>query len=78
MATVNSRRIVDQIIQGNGYYDDEDPRVVKIVQYRNVFNGGIAYGLIYQGEDLNRYHTAEACLSPVTIWEVTPGPSERV
>lgn len=73
MATVNSREIVDEIIAANGLYGNEedgyDPQVIKIVQYNNMFNGGIAYGLIYEHEDPNRYHNADACDNPQTIWE---------
>jgi hypothetical protein len=70
MATVNSRAIVDEIIEGNGYYEDDELQVVKIVQYNNIFDGGITYGLIWEGEDPWRYHKGEACLNPRTIWEV--------
>jgi hypothetical protein len=71
VTTVNSREIVDLIIEGNGFYpgDEDIPPVVKIVQYNNQFNGGIAYGLIYEGMRLDSYHTAPACHNPVTIWE---------
>lgn len=69
MATVNSRKIVDEIIRGNGMYPEDDIRVVKIVQYNNQFDGGIAYGLIYEREDPMRYHNAAACHNPKTIWE---------
>jgi len=73
MATVNSREIVDAIIAGDGWYpgDKEEgaPRCLKIVQYNNQFNGGIAYGLIHEGQRLDMYHTAEACHNPVTVWE---------
>jgi hypothetical protein len=69
MATVNSLKIVKMIIDGDGYYPGDDIKVVKIVQYNNQFNGKIAYGLIYEGQPLNMYHTAAACHNPVTIWE---------
>ena len=71
MATINSRRIVDDIIRGDGYYEG-DPRVVKIVQYNNQFDGGLAYGLVYAADGkaaYNRYETAPACHNPVVIWE---------
>jgi len=68
MATVNSREIVDEIIANNGEYEG-DPIVVRIVQYNNQFNGDLAYGLIYEGEDLNRYHDSPACHNPTTIFE---------
>ena len=69
MATVNSKAIVDEIIAGNGIYPgDEHMPVVRIVQYNNQFDGGIAYGLIYKGEDLNRYFGG-ACHNSKVIWE---------
>jgi len=70
MATVNSKAIVDEIIAGNGLYPGDDIPVVRIVQYNNQFNGGIAYGLIYRGEDLNRYFGG-ACHNSKVIWEKT-------
>lgn len=73
MATITQKDVVDEIIAGNGLYGSEedgfDPLVVKIVEYNNMFNGGIAWGLIYEGEDLNRYHESGACVKPRTIWE---------
>jgi hypothetical protein len=70
MATVNSRKIVDAIIEGDGVYpgDEAIAPVIRIVQYNNQFNGNIAYGLIYEGEDPLRYHKALACINPTTIW----------
>ena len=73
MATITQKHIVEAIIAGNGEYgsDEEgwDPLVVKIVQYNNQFDGKLAWGLIYEHEDLNRYHNSGACLNPTTIWE---------
>jgi len=78
MATVNSREIVDIIIAGNGVYPgDEHMPIVRIVEYNNMFDGAIAYGLIYRGEDLNRYFGG-ACHNAKVIWERTPDHSERV
>ena len=71
MATVNSREVVDQIIKGDGYYPGNRTRVIKIVQYNNQYNGGLAYGLIYQGEDPTRYDNAPACHNPQTLWQVS-------
>lgn len=68
MATITQRDIVDKIIENNGHYSD-DERVVRIVEYNNMFNGGVAYGLIYESEDLYRYHNSPACINPRTIWE---------
>lgn len=68
MATVNSREIVDAIIAGDGHYEG-DPRVVKIVQYNNQFDGGIAYGLVYESDgDYMRYERGGAILNPKVIF----------
>ena len=68
MATITQKHIVDDIIAADGRYEG-DPLVIRIVQYNNMFNGGIAYGLIYDGEDPMRYHNAPACDNPKTIWQ---------
>lgn len=71
MATINSRAIVDEIIAGDGVYDDDEP-VLKIVQYNNIFDGALAYGLVYRSDGAgayNRYETGGACLNPVVIFE---------
>jgi hypothetical protein len=70
VATVNSPVVVAAIIAGEGYYPGDDIRVVKVVQYTTQW-GDTAYGLIYEGEDPMRYHTAPACHNPQTLWEVT-------
>lgn len=72
MATVDSRDIVDEIIEHDGLYPGDDIRVVKVVQYENDFNGKLAYGLVYEGEDLMRYETAPACHNPKVLWSHAP------
>lgn len=69
MATITSPDIVDTIIKNDGRYGG-DPQVVKIVRYNNMFDGKLAWGLIYKGEDLMRYHNSAACLNPKTVWEL--------
>ena len=68
MATITQKDIVDTIIRNNGHYED-DELVVKIVEYNNMFDGRVAWGLIYESEDLMRYHNSGACRNPRTIWE---------
>ena len=70
MATIDSREVVDKIIKGKGFYPGDPHRVVRIVRYNNQFNGAIAFGLIYEGEDPLRYHKSLNCINPITIWEV--------
>lgn len=68
MATITSKAVIDEIIANDGHYEG-DPLVVKVVEYNNMFNGGLAWGIIYAHEDLNRYHESGACIRPRTIWE---------
>lgn len=71
MATVSGtvgKEIVEHLIANGGRYDD-DPVVVRIVEYNNQFDGGLAWGLIYRGEDIERYHNSPACLNPRTIFD---------
>lgn len=69
MATIDSKRMVDEIIAANGQqYEDEEP-VVKIVEYRNCFDGRTAYGLIFEGEPLDKYRETAFVMEPKTIWE---------
>jgi len=69
MATVNSLQIVNDIIAGDGWYPGDPIRVVKIVRYENQWNGNFAYGLVYDGEPRDKYHAADACHNPETLWE---------
>jgi len=80
MATITSKEIVDDIIAADGRYMG-DPQVVKVVEYSNMFNGGQAWGIIYEGEDPMRYHNAPACHNPQTIWvhsSIVPEPRNQI
>jgi hypothetical protein len=68
MATIDSKEIVDRIIANNGRYDEDDPLVVMIVQYRNVFGSHPSYGLVYEGEPLDKYKASEYVRDPVCIF----------
>lgn len=63
MGTV-SRKIADEIIAGK-YPED---KVVKIVFYRNAFDGGESFGVICEGEPLDKYKASDYVLGPVTYW----------
>ena len=66
MPTV-TREIAERIISNDGFYED-DPRVVKVVEYTNAW-GGLAYGLVYEGN--KDVYTASAwIINPKTIFEV--------
>ena len=68
MATLTSRQFVQEIIDKDGYGDPGDPRVIMIVEYNNDFNGAVAWGVIFQGEDAMRYHNSAHCHNVKTIW----------
>jgi len=67
MPTV-SKAIVDVLVEGNGMYLDDFQRVVKIVKYTNAW-GKEAYGIIYEGHDLNAYRETRYVRNPQTYWE---------
>jgi hypothetical protein len=76
MPTVDSKELVDEIIAGDGYFED-DPRCVKIVQYTNSYGPRPSYGLIYDGDDLFKYCASYYVRNPITIWEAKPKPRRR-
>ena len=67
MASINDKATVDEIIAANG-----KDGCIKIVEYRNMFNGGLTYGLVFKGDGkagYNRYENSGACIDPVVLWE---------
>jgi hypothetical protein len=69
MSTITSKSIIDAIIAGNGKAYEEDPLVVKIVEYENAFDGGVAWGVVWEGMDLDTYHSSPFIRNPRVIWE---------
>ena len=67
MPTIDSKDLIDQIISNEGHYED-DPRVVKIVEYTNMV-GRRTWGVIYKGMDLNYYAESHYVRNPKTLWE---------
>lgn len=68
MSTV-SKTIADACIAGNGIYPGDLTRVVKVVKYQNAFDGSDAYGIIYEGHDLDMYAPSAWVHDPVVYWE---------
>jgi hypothetical protein len=66
MATV-SKEMAHKLAAGNGYYLD-DPRVLRIVEYENCFNGAKAYGLEYEGQ-IGKYSESQHVLNPKVYWQ---------
>ena len=69
MSTV-SKSIADTMVKHQGIYpgDEGIEPCVKIVEYDNAW-GGVGYGLIYEGQNLDMYHASEFVRNPRTYWE---------
>lgn len=76
MATIDLKKIIDQLIAGNGRIDPEDdapdnPLVVRIVEYTN-FEGAQTWGVVFEHEPFiqwMRYETpTEYVRNPRVIW----------
>lgn len=69
MATVSHRKVVDEIIEGNGLYNG-DPPCLFIVEYKNAYDGGLAWGLCYTEQDRENYFTSPFCHKPREIFRM--------
>lgn len=67
MPTVNSRKMVDQLIAARGRYPGDSMRVVRIIEYTNAW-GGTAYGLVYEGMPWDAYQATEFVRNPKELW----------
>lgn len=69
MPTV-SKALVDKMIAHNGVYpgDEELPPCVRIIRYKNCFNGNYAYGIEYEGQEGN-YASSPYVIDPEVYWE---------
>ena len=50
MASINDKKIVDEITSNKGVYEvggESDPAVTHIIEYGNMFNGGVTYSLAW-------------------------------
>lgn len=66
MATV-SKDLADKLVAKDGYYAD-DPRVMRIVEYENAFNGAQSYGIEYKGQ-IGKYSSSEFVINPKVYWQ---------
>ena len=71
MATV-TKDLADLLADNDGYYAD-DPRVVKIIEYENGFDGRKAYGLLYPRDHPDRYAESEYVRNPRVYWSRETG-----
>ena len=70
MSTINSKKIVDDFIKSNGFFED-DPQVHMIVEYENAY-GGVCWGITWINEPLERRQRyldqTEFIRNPRVIW----------
>ena len=71
MATIDNKKMIDEMIAANGYYMD-DPRVAKIVEYTNAY-GKQTWGVTWSSEhpdSQNKYLKNSPFIhNPKLIWE---------
>jgi hypothetical protein len=66
MATIDSQKIIDDIITGK--YADDNP--TRIVSYRN-FDGKLTYGVTFGAEDRNKYLVRSHYIrEPMMFWDI--------
>lgn len=72
MSTIDSKQVITQIMDNNGYYQD-DPRVYQIVKYVNA-SGNITWGVTWENEPevaRHRYeYPTDFILDPTVIWNM--------
>jgi len=71
MATIDSKKIVDEIIAANGdlYPGEGEDLITHIIAYNNAFDGREAWGLVYEGDDPDRYAPSPFIINPRLIFE---------
>jgi hypothetical protein len=72
MSTV-TENIARAIIANEGLYPGDFTRAVKVIRYNNMFDGAFAYGVVYPGEDYNRYENSPACRNTIVLWTFKDG-----
>lgn len=70
MATISSKEIIDNLMAGDGYYEN-DARVAQIVEYINAF-GVVTWGVTWSNEPKDRQKRYELptyyIRQPKVIW----------
>ena len=63
MGTI-SKKIADEVIAGK--YEDDQPKM--IVEYANMFDGSLSYGLICGNQPLDTYRETDFVINPRVYW----------
>lgn len=76
MASINDKEVINQITGNKGVYEvggEADPAVTHIIQYGNIFNGGVTYSLAYsEAEFRHQWETGVWVWSKV-YWTLADG-----
>ena len=67
MSTV-TKAIADKAIANNGRYHPEDPEIIAVIEYSNIFDGGAAYKLVYAGQSIQQVRDSIACRTSKMYW----------
>jgi len=67
MSTISSRPIIEKLIACDGCYED-DPPVETIIEYKNAFNGEIAWVICYDVRTVANALLSSAVGEPEIIW----------
>ena len=67
MSTV-TKEIAQKAIDNNGHYHPEDPEIIAVIEYSNIFNGDLAYKLVYKGQDIEQTQGRIACRWSKLYW----------
>ena len=62
-----SRAIADKVVERNGRYST-DPLCIGVIEYANIFDGGLTYKLVYKGQDIEYVQSTIACQSSRVYW----------
>lgn len=65
MSSISHKPTIDKLIANNGA---GSPRVVEILEYENIFDGGTTWKLIYKGDRTDYIKNNLACRSWKSIW----------
>lgn len=66
MPSVNSKKLIDELIAKNGFYSD-DPQALQISSYQNAW-GDITYHIAYTPEELHSLITSPFCTDIKVLW----------
>ena len=72
MATIN-KELAENIIANDGFYtsstgERDSTRMVKVVTYKNMFDGSLTYACVSPRDHINKYELSPACEDVKVLW----------